>query len=41
MRKLMAFIIQQPTVVSNVQREFALDEFVALCKRLGVKGQMS
>ena len=38
MRKLMAFIIQQPTVVSNVQREFALDEFVALCKRLGVKG---
>ncbi len=38
MRKLMAFIIQQPTGVSNVQREFALDEFVALCKRLGVKG---
>lgn len=38
MRKLMAFIIQQPTVVSNVQREFALDEFVLLCRRLGVKG---
>ena len=38
MRKLMAFIVQQPIVVSSVYHEFSLDTFVALCKRMNVNG---
>ncbi len=38
MRRLMAFIIQQPTVVSSVYTDFSLKTFVALCKRLDIKG---
>ncbi|NLK85736.1 MAG: DNA primase [Aeromonadales bacterium] len=38
MRKLMAFVIQQPIVVSSVYHEFALDTFITLCKRLNVRG---
>ncbi len=38
MRKLMAFIVQQPIVVSSVYHEFALDTFVSLCKRLNING---
>ena len=38
MRRIMAFIIQQPIVVSTVFNDFALDTFVQLCKRLEVRG---
>lgn len=38
MRKLMAFVIQQPTVVMNVYHEFALEQFVSLCQSLNVQG---
>ena len=38
MRRLMAFIIQQPTIVSTTYHEFALDAFVELTRRLEVKG---
>ncbi|MGN1281890.1 MAG: DNA primase [Succinivibrio sp.] len=38
MRRLMAFIIQQPTVVLNVYHEFALENFMHLCEKLQVKG---
>ena len=38
MRRLMAFIIQQPTVVASVYQSFALDTFLSLCKRLNIKG---
>ena len=38
MQKLMAFIVQQPTVVSLVYHDFDLKLFVELCKQLKVKG---
>ena len=38
MRKLMAFIVQQPIVVSRCFHEFKLKEFVSLVERLNIKG---
>lgn len=38
MRSLIAFILQQPTVVGHVYQDFALAEAVELCRRLEVRG---
>ena len=38
MRRLMAFIVQQPIVVSNMYEEFALDRFLDMVRALNLKG---
>ncbi|MGN0902271.1 MAG: toprim domain-containing protein, partial [Succinivibrio sp.] len=38
MRRLMAFIIQQPTVVATVYQDFDVDEFLSLCRRQDIRG---
>lgn len=38
MRRLMAFIVQQPIVVSNMYQEFALDKFLSMVAALNLKG---
>ncbi len=38
MRRLVAFVVQQPIVVSSVYEDFHLMEFVELCQRLDIPG---
>lgn len=38
MRGLMAFVLQEPNIVSHLIEDLRLETFVSICERLGVKG---
>ena len=38
MRRLIAFVLQQPTIVATMYDRFSLDEFLPLCQRAQIKG---